>query len=67
MTMNWQTTPTDTILYHKTFLQNPLAFSEINTQSVDATVYLASLLVCLHFWVVSGVLTLAAIIFRARR
>jgi hypothetical protein len=50
MTMNWDTVSTDNIVYHKTFLQDALAFSEINTQSVDATVYLASLLVCLYSW-----------------
>ena len=46
---NWATQPTDTILYHRTFLTTPRAYTEIANQAEDGSVYLATLLVCISF------------------
>ncbi|EKM54251.1 uncharacterized protein PHACADRAFT_146023 [Phanerochaete carnosa HHB-10118-sp] len=42
--MQWQTVPTDTILYHQVSLEIPEAFSEKANQAEDATTYYATLL-----------------------
>lgn len=43
--MNWNSRTTDTIIYHETFLQNPIAFFENPTIVEDSKVYHAMLLV----------------------
>ncbi|GJE94471.1 hypothetical protein PsYK624_106410 [Phanerochaete sordida] len=48
--MNWQTVPTDTILYHSVTLATPLAFSEITNQAEDTSTYFASLLTQQMTW-----------------
>ncbi|GJE95240.1 DUF5127 and DUF1793 domain-containing protein [Phanerochaete sordida] len=40
---SWNTTVTDEIIYHQSFLASPKALSEANDQAIDGTVYLAAL------------------------
>ena len=46
---NWATQETDTILYHRTFLETPRAYTEIANQAEDGSVYFATRLVCIFF------------------